>query len=106
MARQNIQFAPGYQNAPQLPTPLQPQLLPPVPRRRRSFRWEFVLVPLAILCAVWLINHLPGPTFSWSDVTEALHVSRRGESRYTQTAVMGLVLIAVVYVLKTWRSKP
>lgn len=97
------------QDRPIIPVPqpaTQPQPAPVVrPRRRRLFHWEFVSVPAAIFVAAWLIKNVPGPTFSWSDVMDTLHVSRRGEGRYTQLAVMGLALITIVYVVKIIRSK-
>jgi len=91
------------------PVPHQPQQTQPAPvlqnRRRRRFRWEFVWALAAIFLAAWFLKNLPGPTFSWNDVMESVHVSRRGESRYTQIMVLGLVSIAVVYIAKMLRSK-
>lgn len=86
-----------------------PQDAPPAPiiRRtsRRIFRWEFLLVPLAILGVAWFLQRLPGPTFEWQDIVDWFGLSRRGEKRFTQTALLGLVLIAVVYVYKMLKGK-
>jgi len=74
-------------------------------RRGRRFLWELVWVLLAVVAAMWLLQHLPGPTFEWREVIEALHVPRRREAACNRLAVLGLVLIGVVYVLKILRSK-
>ncbi|MEK6677166.1 MAG: hypothetical protein AABZ47_16120 [Planctomycetota bacterium] len=99
MNQQNTQLVPVQHSGPSSQPPM------PVRRRRWFFRWEFVCVPLGLLFAAWLIQNVPGPTFSWDHVMEGLGVSRRNEKAYTQLAVMGLVLIALVYVLKVFRSK-
>jgi len=88
----------------QAPLPTQPPVLVSR-RRRRRFCWEIVWVLLAVVGAIWLIDRVPGPTFTWRDVMGALGVSRRGETAFTRTAVGGLVLIAVVYVVKVFRTK-
>jgi hypothetical protein len=91
--------ATGQQAGPPPPPP------PPPVRRRRKLRWEFFWIVLAVMAAAWFIHHVPGPTFTWEDVMNTVGVSRRGEGRYTRTALFGLVVIGIVWVLKAIRSK-
>ena len=76
-----------------------------IPTRRpvwRFFRWEWVLVPLVIIAAVWFIGGIV-PSIAWVDITSALGVVHK--ERYSELAVLCLSLIGVVWIAKILRPR-
>jgi len=69
---------------------------------RERFRWELLLIPAAVLLLLVLLEHIVGPAFSWDDIMTILQVQNR--DRYTQTAVLGVVLVAVLLAIKLLRE--
>jgi len=69
---------------------------------RERFRWELLLIPAAVLLLLVLLEHVVGPAFSWDDIMTILQVQNR--ERYTQTAVLGVVLVAVLLAIKLLRE--
>ena len=67
------------------------------PRKKWQFRWQFLLIPLALITAVWFLGRID-PAITWDEVMDALGV--RNRERYTQLAVMGIALIGVATI---WR---
>lgn len=74
-------------------------------RRRYRFRWGFLGILAAILVVAWFLENLPGPTFDWQNILDWFGLSRRGEERLTLTVLLGLALIAVVYVYKELKQR-
>jgi hypothetical protein len=75
-------------------------------RRRWRFRWGLWLgVPLACLAAAWFLQAAAKPSFDFVDVMELVRVPARSFDRYTELCVLGLVLIAIVTVIRVLRSR-
>ena len=74
-------------------------------RRRRVFRWGLVWVVPVILVWALFIQRVPGPDFTWQELMGSAGVSLRNEDFFSQLAVMGLVLIATVYAIRTLGSR-
>ena len=83
----------------------QPQQPAPQPRRVWRFRWWLLVVPLACMCAAWFLHNVIPPPFEWADIMDGLRVSSNGHARYTRLAVLGLVLVAVVWVVRILKSQ-
>jgi hypothetical protein len=66
--------------------------------RNQRFRWELVLVPLAILGTAWFLNGIEELAFNWGDLMKALKVNN--VERYSRLAVLALTLITVCAI---WR---
>jgi hypothetical protein len=69
--------------------------------RQPRFRWALVLVPLAIIFAVWVLNNIE-PTLDWDDVSNFLGVRNRG--RYSMLAALGLLLLGILFVIRLYRD--
>ena len=81
-----------------------PPILYPRPQRRRrkkNFRWEFLLIPAAIFLVLYLLNGIE-IGFEFEDVMDALKV--RDQVRYRQLAVAGLIAVAIVAIAKVLRG--
>ena len=81
-----------------------PPILYPRPRRRRrkkNFRWEFLLIPAAIFLVLYLLSGIE-IAFEFEDVMDSLKV--RGQIRYRQLAVAGLIALAIVAIVKVLRG--
>ena len=86
----------------QRPQSQQPIVIRPAKRRtKRRFRWYLLFVPLVILFAVWLAQGIQ-PAFSWDDVMDHLNV--RDRQRYTQLAVLGVLITTAVAILRVLRG--
>ena len=83
----------------------QPQQPAPQPRRVWRFRWCLLIVPLACTCAAWFLRNVIPPPFEWADIMDTLGVSSDGHARYARLTVLGLVLLAVVLVVRILASK-
>ena len=66
-------------------------------RRPRKFRWEWVWGVVAVLVCAHLLKNL-APSFEWGDLMEAAGV--RNTARYSQLAVLGVALVAVVAIVR------
>jgi len=71
---------------------------PPRPKVKRRFRWELLLVPLAILFAFWFLGAIATPTFTWQGVMDAIGV--KNKPRYTMLAVLGVTVTAIVAIAR------
>jgi len=92
---------------PRGPYPQQPQqVLPkpprPRPRLRRRFRWEWLFVPMVLLIAAWLATGIQ-VGFSWDSVMDTLSVHNK--EAYSRLAICGLIVVAVVAVMKILREQ-
>lgn len=75
----------------------------PAVEQRWVFRWELLLVPAVILLGVALLEYLAGAGVSWDAVMAKLGVPYHNRGRYTHVGVLGVVLIAVLLVVRTIR---
>jgi len=84
--------------------PSPPPAPPPCPRPRRRWRkrWEYLWVVLAVLLVAWALTGVQ-PAFTWDEVMSALGV--RDREMYTRLAVLGLILIAVVWIRRVLRDE-
>ncbi len=69
------------------------------PQRQYRFRYELLWVPLIVLLAMSVLEHLRLVMVPWEQLMDALHVVHR--ERYTQLGVLGVLLIGGLLVLKT-----
>lgn len=64
---------------------------------RARFRWELLLVPLALLLGVVLYEHAQNLAPRWSNVMDALRISQ--PARFTNLAVLATGLVAALAIL-------
>ena len=64
-----------------------------------SFRWAWVLVPLAVLITCWFLSAVE-PRGTWNELMSALHVRHKAE--YTRLAYLGFAVIALVGILRVF----
>ena len=69
-------------------------------RRRKRFRWELVLIPLAIFLFAWIYRGIE-PAGTWDDMIDFLRV--RSRERYTMLGCLGIVIVATCSILKALR---
>jgi hypothetical protein len=83
--------------------PPQPPVPPVRPTRRVRWRrrWEYLWIILAVLLVAWLLTGVE-PAFTWDEVMSALGV--RDREMYTRLGVLGLVLIAIVWIRRVLRD--
>jgi len=62
-----------------------------------SFRWEWVLIPLACLLAFWFLSAIE-PAFDWDDIKRFMGVEHTGE--YGKLAILGCVVVAIVAIAR------
>lgn len=72
------------------------------PRKKPRFRWAFVLVPGAVLLAMWFASGIT-IGFSFGAIMDALKVTNR--ARYTTLAVLCLACVAVVAIARILKEK-
>ena len=66
-----------------------------------SFRWEWVLIPLALLIVWWFLGTVD-PRCTWDEIMSCLHVRHKAE--YTRLAWLGIFICAGLAVLRILRS--
>lgn len=78
---------------------------PPLPPSgpRQQFRWELLLIPLALLLGPWFLDSCDAPVH-WRNAVEALHV--RSPMDYSATVSLAAVLVAVLIVLRLTGRRP
>ena len=74
---------------------------PKAPRSRRRFNWAWVLVPLVVIGAIWLISGVR-VAFSWEDVMCWLGVVDR--ERYSRLAAIALAIVGIVAIARVFRK--
>jgi len=89
---------------PQPPTPGQIPLPPRPPRRRLrwDFRWEWLLVPVALAFAAWFVSGAQTPAFTFDAVMQVLGV--RHSDTYRELTTLGLLLIGFTWIARVWRK--
>ena len=87
---------PPWINSSQQGLPAPPAHPPRPPRRRSTFRWSILWVPVACLLAAWFLAGVE-PALTWDDVMDLLDVQER--ERFTKLALLGLLLVGVIAVL-------
>jgi len=60
-----------------------------------SFRWEWVLVPLACLLTFWFLSTIE-PACGWNDIVGFLGV--RHTEEYRKLAILGCVAVTLVVI--------
>ncbi len=70
---------------------------PPRRRRRRRFRWGLILVPAALLTAMWLASHIT-IGFSWDDLLHSWGI--KNTDRFTNLAALAVVITAIVAIAR------
>jgi hypothetical protein len=73
-----------------------------VEEERAHFRWSIVLVIAAAALAAWLVKGID-PARSWEEFMDAIGVENK--VRYTQLAILGMVVVAIVAVARVLRRK-
>jgi len=82
----------------------QPVIVPPRRPKRRvrfRFRWKWVLIPAAVLILAYLAGGIE-VGFTFDDIMDVLKVKDR--TRYRQLVTLGLVVTAIVAVLRVLRD--
>jgi len=82
-----------------------PTAPPSSPRRRRGrdvFRWEYLIVPLLLLGVMWMLSGVDGAAFTFDDVMDRMNV--RNRDQYRQLATLGLIAVAVVWMVRVSKS--
>ena len=77
---------------------------PVVPSRKRGFRWPLLVVPLVLLISMWVYREVHFAC-GWEDLMEAVHVLPQNYERYTQLAVLGVLVTAVVAIYRVLRRE-
>jgi hypothetical protein len=90
---------PPYPNQPWNQAPQQ-QLPPPPPRLR--FRWPvYFWLPIILIAFFWFLSGIDIP-FSFSDITESLHV--HNTERYELLASLGILCVTILLILRVLRK--
>ena len=71
-------------------------------QERASFRWGIVLVIVAAALAAWLVKGID-PAGSWEEFVDAIGIEKK--VRYTQLAILGMVVVAIVSIARVLRKK-
>lgn len=69
---------------------------------RRRFRWELIGVPLAIWGFCWFLRATK-PVLGWPGVMRLLKVENT--ERYSQLAVLGIVVCVICALVRIWRPR-
>lgn len=76
----------------------------PQPRRPpKSARWWLLAVPLLFLVAAWLAQGVR-PAVTWVEVMETLRVPQESRERYTQMAMLGVLICAALGAYRVLRK--
>lgn len=73
------------------------------PRVRDSFRVEWLLIPMVLLCVLWILTGVDGASVSFDDVMDWLRVKNRGQ--YRQLATLGCIAVAIVWIVRVLKEK-
>ncbi len=83
-------------------TPVRPD--PPPEEPGWHFRWWILCVLAAIALVAFVVNNIE-PSISWLQAMDAIHVPFRSRERYSQTVVLGLVVVGALLVIKVLWSE-
>jgi len=79
----------------------QPQMKPPpVPEKKRRFRWILIWLPAVIGLLYWIGSSI-SPSGSWEELMDVLGI--RNRERYGQLAILGVLICCVCGIARVLR---